>query len=407
MASLESLEALRMRAEQSIDALMAGAEVLEPVEAIEVLLDYMPELVHQFGDLAVEEATQWYVESFEGKESFTANYAPESVRLERERQLRKQLREYVAQQEEAEKLRRLGEFVKQKAGHVVSASARNTTLRNIRRDPRKPRWARVPQGETTCAFCVMLASRGFAYWTKGTAGTDFASLGSRFHKDCDCKVVPEWAAGEVPDYDPRKFLELYVRGRKVAEHMGEGSVTPNLILSAMKLVDPKAYSDSEHKDWSVSGDGTLHQHVWEAYRTAAIKKFMSTDFRAGEVALLPPVRPAALPWKGTNHYRLTSKAWNHILYGDIKNPGGDGDPIFGGAHLNGYGWMRQEDASYTPFPPSWTISDISEAIKAAKENEILPNFFEVHADRGTVSVVVRETGEIRTAYYLEVQHDDL
>ena len=44
------------------------------------------------------------------------------------------------------------------------------TIDNARRDPDRPRFARVPQGERTCDFCLMLASRGPVYLTAESAG---------------------------------------------------------------------------------------------------------------------------------------------------------------------------------------------------------------------------------------------
>ena len=61
------------------------------------------------------------------------------------------------------------------------------TIDNVRRDPDRPRFARVPQGEKTCDFCLMLASRGPVYLTEESAGAF-----TKFHAHCDCKVVPFW-----------------------------------------------------------------------------------------------------------------------------------------------------------------------------------------------------------------------
>lgn len=40
---------------------------------------------------------------------------------------------------------------------------------NAARDPLRPKWARVPSGTETCQFCLMLASRGFAYTSEKSA----------------------------------------------------------------------------------------------------------------------------------------------------------------------------------------------------------------------------------------------
>jgi len=88
--------------------------------------------------------------------------------------------------------------------HVVSTSSRIGMLDQIGSDPSKPRWARVPVGET-CEFCVMLASRGFVYLTRETA-----SLGGGFHNGrCDCNVVPSWGERHIAGYDPDTLYRQY------------------------------------------------------------------------------------------------------------------------------------------------------------------------------------------------------
>lgn len=76
---------------------------------------------------------------------------------------------------------------------------------NAKRDPKKPRWARIPMGSETCSFCIMLASRGFVYHSESTA--------SHAHANCDCRIVPSWdksptAQGYNPDEYYRQYQEL-------------------------------------------------------------------------------------------------------------------------------------------------------------------------------------------------------
>lgn len=73
---------------------------------------------------------------------------------------------------------------------------------NIKRDPRKPMWARVPAGAETCPWCLMLASRGFAYHSEEAA--------SHNHAGCDCKVVPSWdKSPEAQGYDEREYYNKW------------------------------------------------------------------------------------------------------------------------------------------------------------------------------------------------------
>lgn len=89
--------------------------------------------------------------------------------------------------------------------YEIKKSAGECIYRNGKRDPLKPRYARVPSGAETCRFCIMLASRGFVYRTKESAGE-----GNHYHANCDCRIVPGFD-GEttVAGYDPDAYYEQY------------------------------------------------------------------------------------------------------------------------------------------------------------------------------------------------------
>ena len=74
-------------------------------------------------------------------------------------------------------------------------------LTGRRRGGVKYGYARVPVGDT-CAYCIMLASRGFDYWTKETAH-------AAGHKGCNCVIVPFHEASTIPGYED--LLEDYRR----------------------------------------------------------------------------------------------------------------------------------------------------------------------------------------------------
>ena len=65
------------------------------------------------------------------------------------------------------------------------------------------RWARVPTGRETCAYCFMLASRGWDYVSEDTA-----HAGS--HQGCNCIVVPgKKGRTAVAGYDPEGLSERW------------------------------------------------------------------------------------------------------------------------------------------------------------------------------------------------------
>lgn len=100
-----------------------------------------------------------------------------------------------------------------KAGVLVALQryirhqANQTIIKNAGRDEktRGVRFARVPKGSETCAFCLMLASRGFVYFSEMSAeGLNHG------HDNCDCDVIPGF--GENPGiggYSHKRYQKLY------------------------------------------------------------------------------------------------------------------------------------------------------------------------------------------------------
>lgn len=95
---------------------------------------------------------------------------------------------------------------------LVKRHGRDTLDFNTGRDF-GARYARVPSGSETCAFCLMLASRGAVYGSKRGAGD-----GRKFHAHCDCVVTPVWSDADLPDgYDPDALYETYRAGVRDAK----------------------------------------------------------------------------------------------------------------------------------------------------------------------------------------------
>jgi hypothetical protein len=98
-------------------------------------------------------------------------------------------------------------------------------------------WARIATGRETCAWCLMLVSRGAVYYSAQNAGlklddesakdailggTDVSDLMAEWHVGCDCLVVPvfdlaNWSGKEAAD----RALELWVEADEEAERFVE------------------------------------------------------------------------------------------------------------------------------------------------------------------------------------------
>lgn len=98
------------------------------------------------------------------------------------------------------------EQVLQRIDYEMKRSAGESMFANGRRDPRKPKFARVPTGAETCDFCLMLASRGFVYSSEMSAGG--VKL-DHYHSGCFCRVVCQWDDGGVEDYDTKAIYKRW------------------------------------------------------------------------------------------------------------------------------------------------------------------------------------------------------
>ncbi len=77
------------------------------------------------------------------------------------------------------------------------------------------RFARVPSGGETCAFCFMLSSRGFVYTSEDEAGD-----AGQYHPNCDCVIVPGFKEGSQNDnlkiegYEPKEMAKRWTSCEK-------------------------------------------------------------------------------------------------------------------------------------------------------------------------------------------------
>ena len=87
---------------------------------------------------------------------------------------------------------------------LVKRTGQDTLLKNARRDGAEVAW--IPSGDT-CAFCIMLASRGWEHVSRQTARNGHAE---HIHANCDCTYAIRFDSSvNYKGYDPDKYLEQY------------------------------------------------------------------------------------------------------------------------------------------------------------------------------------------------------
>lgn len=89
-------------------------------------------------------------------------------------------------------------------GRLVKMAGVDTTMQNALRDGAE--WAWIPSGDT-CAFCQILASRG---WQKASRKAIKGGHAEHIHANCDCTYAIRFnRETNVEGYDPTLFLDIY------------------------------------------------------------------------------------------------------------------------------------------------------------------------------------------------------
>ncbi|TPF89172.1 MULTISPECIES: toxin glutamine deamidase domain-containing protein [unclassified Bifidobacterium] len=183
----------------------------------DILLDLVPAIIGKYSDMSSTAAADWYEHVY--ARHFDDAFTAEVENPNRDEAVRKLIRWKAGvlwdspdrKANPDELLRYLNNLMDRE----IRNPGRQTIRSNARRDPHKPRYARVPNGRQPCAFCIMLASRGYIY-----ASEDTADFGTSFHGgNCRCEIVPEWGKGlnRIEGYDPDEYLRIYETARRALE----------------------------------------------------------------------------------------------------------------------------------------------------------------------------------------------
>ena len=203
------LRGVRALALRELRGFWATLDLRDAVRAREALQEFLPLLVANYGETAVSVAADFFEDMRDAAGapgSFGAVLADQVEPVA--------VRHNVAWAvgplfgEDGDALARLAHIT----DRMTLQPGRDTIARSVANDPSRPRWARVPTGPETCAFCRMTASRGASYTSPEAAGR-----GRAYHADCDCTPTPVWDGQPYPDgYDPDALLEQYLEAREDA-----------------------------------------------------------------------------------------------------------------------------------------------------------------------------------------------
>lgn len=153
-------------------------------------------------DIAAEYAAQMYNDAREYALGKRLDLIPESGRIPEATE--GAIRSFVGELDE-KGIERIIELLQERMDYEIKRAAGYATSDLAMKDSAKPRFARVPTGAETCQFCIMLASRGFVYHSKKSAGAL-----DHWHPNCDCRIIPGFFGyTEVDEYDPDKLYRQW------------------------------------------------------------------------------------------------------------------------------------------------------------------------------------------------------
>lgn len=184
-----------------LNDLWEGVDTSDAYAVRHFLERVMPDLIDTYGSTAALLAADYYDATTNTFDKATAAVLDDSIQAGQvQASTRWAIEPLFGDPDAAQALANLNQVI----DRLVKQSARNTIHESCARDGIT--YARVPSGDETCAFCLMLASRGPAYGTEKTAGGD----GNEYHADCDCVPTPMMWGDEYPDgYDPDELYDMY------------------------------------------------------------------------------------------------------------------------------------------------------------------------------------------------------
>lgn len=269
----------------------------------ELAKETMAECIQQFGDMASLAAMDFFGDTADINDAIENSFAEfgeeQAVRLDRYVRSRAQ---HLVDNNEDEFMRLCGEY--------VSTEVHESANRTMRKVAKKygMRYARVPMGGETCAFCLMLASRGFAYSSTETAGE-----GAHYHTHCRCKVVAGKPGSKVDGYDPDALYKQW-KGMEKAKidtrKLDAYSLNPNHPGNAGKAKGWKDYLGYTAEDTNAILE-QVYQYLGENDPVKTDKdseslRYQSDIMMHGKDGKIANVRVGWILDQETGKYRMTT-----------------------------------------------------------------------------------------------------
>ena len=202
-ADVETLQAanrgLVALARRDLRAFWSTLDLTQPERARDLLLEFMPALVEQYGEAAATVAADFY-DDLRAAERAPGRFSARMADVVSVDRVQARTR-FAAQHLFTETPSQMLTFLTGAATKYVLEPGRATIVQSTAADPAAAGWHRETRSSETyasgCDFCRMLAGRGSVY-KDSTAR--FAA-----HDDCHCVALPSWDAN-APEVDAMAYV---------------------------------------------------------------------------------------------------------------------------------------------------------------------------------------------------------
>lgn len=240
MPSAEEVDQLRRanaelsrRVRGELDDFLSTVSYSRPEAVRDALLQVVPALVEEYGVVAATLSAEWFERTYGVEAVLAAPVAREAV----ERAVRHSA---GALWTDAPDLIR-GSLTT-KLDVAIKQPGRDSIARSSERHGLT--WVRVPRGPKTCAFCLLLASRGtFDAGYRSRDAAIFRADGEKYHGDCDCQAIAVRGPDDYPGgFDPDEAYALYDRAATTV--FGDGARQDiNAVVYEMRRQNPSRFTD--------------------------------------------------------------------------------------------------------------------------------------------------------------------
>ena len=187
-------------------------------DALFAIKERIHEYALTYGDAAAEVACEFFdvVTELQELNAYLAEFPPNWYNPRGTNSAVDRAGRVYLESEDTEKMKRmLMNQLKYEVGLAAHKATSHNVVRNKKRVPGIA-YARVPTGADTCAFCMLLASRGFVYTSMEAAE---GLTPDHYHSDCDCVAVAGRGDSRAEGYDEEHYWDIYESGLEQKQKM--------------------------------------------------------------------------------------------------------------------------------------------------------------------------------------------